>query len=136
MADADDPEAPLPATRLALETRVALTERDVRAHSRSITELVLNDQKQSASLKELEEWKLTRLLAEAREDERDKALGDRLGRIENSIEKGIAAAIAEVNAIKGNFSKAFWIAMGTIIPAVILGVALILVFGTNMIPKP
>ncbi len=79
---------------------------------------------------------MTRLLAEAREDERDKALGDRLGRIENSIEKGIAAAIAEVNAIKGNFSKAFWIAMGTIIPAVILGVALILVFGTNMIPKP
>jgi hypothetical protein len=109
-------------------------ERDVRAHSRSITKLVENDQQQADSIKDLEEWKLNRLLVEAREEERDKSLYGRLERIEESISSGIQGVSKEVQAIKGNFSRAFWIAMGTLIPAVILGAALVIVFGVRMIP--
>lgn len=130
-----DKEPIIPSTRAALETRVALVERDVRAHARSITSLVENDQRQEIAIQGLEDWKMNRLLVEAREEERDKSLYGRLERIEASIASGIAAVSSEVKGIKGNFSRAFWIAMGTLIPAVILGAALVIVFGVRMIPS-
>lgn len=142
MDDAEEGGSP---RKLTQSQRVGLLERDVRAHSRTLTEIITTLQHVGEQIEGLKEWQVTRQIAEAREDERDKSLYDRLTRIEQSIETGIASvsteeskSIASVNAevgkIKGFGSRIFWIAMGTLIPAVVLGVAIMLVFGIKIIP--
>ena len=68
--------------KLTVARRVALLERDSRSQARSLTEIVKVVAEQGLDLKKLGEWQMTRLLAEAREEERDKALYTRLDQIE------------------------------------------------------
>lgn len=72
---------------------------------------------------------MNRLLAEAREDERDKSLSDRLGRIERSIEDGLKGVKADINGMRGVWTRILWIAAGVVIPAAIIAIALVLVKG-------
>jgi hypothetical protein len=102
--------------RLAMGERVRLLERDSRAHARSLTGIVNEVAAMGAVLKKLEEWQMTRLLAEAREEERDKALYGRLDRIDESIK-----------AMRGVWTRIAWIAAVPIIGAIVGGVALMIV---------
>jgi len=61
-----------------------------------------------ARLKLVEEYTVTRKIAEAREDERDKALYSRLDRIEKDID-----------GIKGLGSKALWVVGSAVILAIV-----------------
>jgi hypothetical protein len=102
--------------RLTMGERVRLLERDARSHARSLTEIVKAIAAHDIDLKKLEEWRMTRLIAEAHEEERDKALYGRLDRIDESIK-----------AMRGVWSRIVWIAAGTVIPAVLAGLAVIVV---------
>jgi hypothetical protein len=111
-----DDEAEDVPRHLTLEDRVRLLERDTRAHARSIGEIVGKAAGLMDRLISVEEWKVTRLISEAREEERDKALYSRLDRIDESIK-----------SMRGAWSKIMWIAAATIIPAVVIGVAALVV---------
>ena len=78
---------------------------------------------QTGEVTDLARWKLEKLLEEAREDERSKAMGERLSRIEKSI-----------TDLSGGITKALWIGAVPLIGAVVLGIALVVTFGTKLIP--
>ncbi len=71
---------------ITTEERVALVERSLVDHAKSLT--AYNDEfaKFGARLLALEDWRHDRNIAAAREDERDKSLYKRLDEIEASIE--------------------------------------------------
>jgi S-methylmethionine-dependent homocysteine/selenocysteine methylase len=71
---------------ITTEERVALVERSLVDHAKSLT--AYNDEfaKFGARLAAIEDWRHTRDVAAAREDERDKSLYRRLEEIEKSIE--------------------------------------------------
>lgn len=119
---------------LTVAQRIGLAERDLRAHSRSLTEIVNSHRGLEGRISKVEEWQVSKQIAEAREDERDKALYDRLGRIEESIREGIAGVELKVGKITGFGSRIFWIAMGTVIPAIVLVTALTIVWGVRLTP--
>lgn len=123
----DGTEKPLTTAR-----RIELAERDLRSHARSLSEIIRVQTEQHAELHELREWRVTRMMAEVREDERDKALSDRLSRMEEGIRSGIDSVKKDVQSIRSAGYRVFWIAMGTIVPAAIIGVALVLVFGVKL----
>jgi hypothetical protein len=107
--------------KLTVARRVALLERDSRSHARSLTEIVKVVAEQGLDLKKLGEWQMTRLLAEAREEERDKALYTRLDQIDGSI-----------RTMQSVWTRILWIAAGVIVPGAIIGVALVLVYGVKL----
>lgn len=118
----DEPEEEPSLRRLTLSRRVALLERDSRSHARSLTEIVKVVGAHSDEIKELGDWKMGRLLAEVREEEREKALLSRLDQIDASIKN-----MREV------WTRILWIAAGVIVPAAIVGLALVLVYGVNLL---
>lgn len=120
MDEEDERDRELPA-KLGLTGRVGLLERDSRSHARSLTEIVKVVANQGDDLKKLAAWQLTRLVAEAHEEERDKALYGRLDGIDASIK-----------AMRGAGTRALWIVAGVVIPAVILGIAIVLVLGAKL----
>lgn len=81
--------------------RVDMLERDVRDHSKSITAMI-------EEVRVISQWQRAQDLIMAREDERDKALDNRLRGIET-----------ELHSIKGGFSKAQWIIIGAVILAIV-----------------
>jgi hypothetical protein len=105
--------------------RLTLNERDIRSHARSIGEIVKTVASLGDDVKKLGEWQMTRLVAEAREEERDKALYGRLDRIDASVN----GTKEDIKAMRGVWTRILWIAAGVLVPAVILGVAAVLVFG-------
>jgi hypothetical protein len=104
------------------EERLNLLERWSRSHARSIGEITDVVGRQGVKLEAIEKWQMERLVAEAREEERDKALYARLDRID-----------ANINSMRGVWTRIMWIAAGTVVPAVVAGVALLLVFGANLV---
>jgi phage-related protein len=124
-----------PEEKIALTHRVRLLERDVRGHSRSITKLTEYSRILGSRTGGLEEWQMERRLAEVREEERSKALNERLERMEKSFNEGLSELGATINEIKSFGSKVFWIVMGTVIPALVLGVGLVIVFGGQIVNK-
>lgn len=136
MPDADKDEEDLGENRRTLSHRVRLLERDVRNHSHTLTSLVEHQSNTSKHLRELEEFRMERLLAAAREDERDKSLGDRLTRIEASIDVGLDALTKQINAIKAVGVKLGWIIIGAVVPGVLLGVAYLLMAMVGRAPFP
>lgn len=124
MTEESDDQEQLGNKRLTLGRRLALVERDVRSHARSLSELVRIQHEHATEVGDLARWKLEKLLEEAREDERAKALNDRLTRIENSIKD-----------LTGGITKALWIGAVPLIGAMVLGLALVVVFGTKLIPS-
>jgi hypothetical protein len=117
--DDEEHELPHPAT---VEDRVGLLERWSRNHARSIGEITDVVGRQGVKLEAIEKWQMERLVAEAREQERDKALYERLDRID-----------ANIDSMRGVWTRIMWIAAGTVVPAVVAGVALLLVFGANLV---
>jgi hypothetical protein len=107
--------------------RLSLVERDVRGHARSIGEIVKSVASLSDDVKKLGEWQMTRLVAEAREEERDKALYGRLDRIDASVN----GTKDDIKAMRGVWTRILWIAAGVVVPAIIVGVAGLLVFGVD-----
>lgn len=123
-ADEDDQDE-LGRGGLTIERRVDLLERDSGRHARSITALV---QAQAAHGKEIDalgEWRMSRLLAEAREEERQKSLLDRLERIDASI----LGTKGDIKSMRDVWTRILWIVAGVVIPAAIAGIALVLVYG-------
>ena len=112
--------------------RVLLMERDVRSHARSLGELVTNDAKLERRVSALEEWKMQRQIAEAREDERDIALGARLTRIEQSIEHGVAGLEHQIRGIKNFGWRIFWIAAVPAVGGLVIVVALGIVYAPKL----
>lgn len=110
-----------------MQERATLLERDVRSHARSIGEIVKVVGSLGDDVKKLGEWQMTRLVAEAREEERDKALYGRLDRIDASVN----GTKDDIKAMRGVWTRILWIAAGVLVPAVILGVAAVLVFGVQ-----
>jgi len=117
-----DDEGDGPVENLSVEKRLGLVERDVRSHARSITEIINTLNGHGSKIEKLDAWQMTRLLAEVREEERDKALYGRLDLIDESI-----------RSMRGVWTRIMWIAAGTVVPAVVAGVALLLVFGANLV---
>lgn len=111
-----------PVEAVSVERRLSLVERDTQSHARTITEIVNTLQSHGSQLEKLDAWQMTRLLAEVREEERDKALYSRLDLIDESI-----------RSMRGVWTRIMWIAAGTVVPAVVAGVALLLVFGANIV---
>jgi hypothetical protein len=78
-----------------------------------------------ARVRVLEAYAQTRAITEAREDERDKVLYERLSKIERKtdalegIDTKVATIKADVDSIKGNFSKASWAALASLIGAIV-----------------
>ena len=126
--DIDDEPLDPRTERLTIRERVGLLERDSRSHARSLTEIVNVVGELSVDMKKLEEWQMTRLLAEAREEERDKALYGRLDRIDTSIN----GTKDDIKAMRGVWTRILWIAAGVIIPAALLGIALVMVYGVKL----
>jgi hypothetical protein len=112
----DDEDDTQDGKRLTMGERVRLLERDTRAHARSLTEIVKTVASQGDDLKKLEEWRMTRLIAEAHEEERDKALYGRLDQIDASIK-----------AMRGVWTKIAWIAAVPVVTAVVVGVGVMIV---------
>jgi hypothetical protein len=113
-------------TRSTVE-RLSLVERDVRGHARSLTEIVKSVASLADDVKKLGEWQMTRLVAEAREEERDKALYGRLDRIDASVN----GTKDDIQSMRGVWTRILWIVAGVLVPAVILGIAGVLVFGVQ-----
>lgn len=113
-------------TRSTVE-RLSLAERDIRSHSRAITGIVKSVTDLADDVRKLGEWQMTRLVAEAREEERDKALYGRLDRIDASVKD----TKDNIQSMRGVWTRILWIAAGVLVPAVILGVAGVLVFGVQ-----
>lgn len=130
----DDEERDYSSGKNTISQRVGLVERDTRAHSRSITEIVQNSRILEGRISALEEWKVTRDIAAAREDERDKSLYDRLGRIETSVASGISSLKKDISAIRGFGWRVFWIAATPVVTAIIILVAIGLLYGAKLAP--
>lgn len=126
-ADDDEERHPTRVDKRSTVERLSLVERDVRSHARSIGEIVDHVQSLGIDVKKLGEWQMTRLVAEAREEERDKALYGRLDRIDASVN----GTKDDIQAMRGVWTRILWIAAGVLVPAVILGVAGVLVFGVR-----
>jgi hypothetical protein len=123
----------------AIEDRVRMLERDTRAHARSLTEIVKVGHDHDTEIKrlgtvtdahekELEKfaaWQTTRLIAEAREEERDKSLKDRLDRIDTSIK----AVKDDIVAGRGIWIKLALVASGPVIAAAVYVIATTIVHG-------
>ena len=71
-----------------------------------------------ARLKLVEEYSITRKIAEAREDERDKNLKDQLQRMQDEISALRTETRDEIKSIKGVGTKALWIVAGAVILAI------------------
>lgn len=87
-----------------------LAERQREAISEIVKEAVALDMR----VRTLESLAQTRAVTEAREDERDKALYERLTRMEDAIKE----TRGEVKDIKGAGGKALWIIGGLLITAI------------------
>lgn len=109
-------------SRLTHGRRLALLEKWSGHHAKSLSEITLRLDSVGKELAQISEWKMHRLIVEAREEERNKFLQERLAGIENGI-----------LGIKKAFSKVAWIAAGTLIPAMIIGLAFVLLFGQQII---
>lgn len=120
--------------RLTIGQRVGLVERDLRAHSRSITEIVQDQRKLETRISEIEEWKVTKEIAAAREDERDKSLYERLGRIELGIEHSFTSLRKDIGAIRNFGWKIFWIAATPVVTAIVILIAIGLLYGAKLAP--
>lgn len=124
-----------PEEKIDLKHRIRLLERDTRSHSRSITKLTEHWEMLGTRTGGLEEWQMERRLAEVREEERSKALNERLERMEKAFVDGVAEVTGNLAEIRGFGAKVFWIVMGTVIPALVLGVALVIIFGAQIVQK-
>lgn len=133
MPDASDEEE-MPVKGVTLGHRVGLVERDLRSHSRSITVIIDNYAGLHARLTALEEFKLERLVTEAREDERDKALDGRLTRMERSIEEGLKAVHVQVQGMRAVWQKVLIGASIPVLAAMMLGAAWLITVGAKIPP--
>lgn len=97
-----------------------VTERQAEMISEIVREALALD----VRVRSLEGLAQTRAITEAREDERDKALYDRLGRIEKNVEgfEGVSVKVAtltkDVDSIKGGVSKILWTIVLTVVAAI------------------
>jgi hypothetical protein len=103
MADDEHELVSLASLARRLEAISHLAERQREVISEIVNEAVALDMR----VRSLENLAQTRAITEAREDERDKALYDRLSRIEDQIKD-----------IRGFGSKALWIIGGVLLTAV------------------
>lgn len=92
--------------------RLGLAERDLRDHAKSLSVLVIEVGKLDIRLTALEKAEMARVIQDAREEERDKALNKRLDSIDENIKK-----------IIGDRSKVLW-AIGLAILAIVVKWAL------------
>jgi hypothetical protein len=86
----------------------------ITRHGESISSVIERVMLMDARLKLVEEYWVTRKIAEAREDERDKALYERLDRTDADIK----ALRSEVKDMKGVGAKALWVIAGAVLLAV------------------
>lgn len=85
MSDEESEDDDLGRSTHSTEHRLGLLERDARSHARSLTEIIGTMRTFADDLKLLREWQMNRLVAEAREEERDKALYRRLDELSAAI---------------------------------------------------
>jgi hypothetical protein len=87
----------------------------VEKHGQTISEIVSEAVAIDMRVRSLEGLAQTRAITEAREDERDKSLYDRLGRMEEQIKE----TRAEIKGIKSVGSRALWIVGSGLLTAVV-----------------
>lgn len=117
----DEEEEPMPKD-VTLAQRLSLVERDARGHARALTNLTLRYGDYEQRLSVIEAWRQDRMIDDARADERDKALYGRLDRIEAGLGK-----------MNNGISRALWIVAGTVIPAALVAIAIVLVIGAGLV---
>jgi hypothetical protein len=84
-----------------------------------ISEIIREAVAMTARINALEQYTQSRAVIEAREDERDKALHDRLGRMEESMKETKTEIKGEINAIKGIVPRSLWIIATAIVSAAV-----------------
>lgn len=120
---------------LSLGRRIELLERDVLSHASSLGQIATQVNTLGLNLSELIEWRVDKRVSEAREEERDKALELRLKQMEDNFSKGFAELSSQVKEIKGFGTRVFWLVVATVIPAMVLGVAVLIVLGPQLVQK-
>lgn len=98
-------------------TNPALTSRRT-----TLSEIVATLQTHAKILDELMAWKQSQDVASAVETERDKALSERLDRIETSLRE-----------IKATFSRFLWTVVTPVIGALVLGVAVVMAVSSGVL---
>lgn len=93
--------------------RIEELERFVSNHGTSISAMVENHAALSRRVEHLEALAQARAITEAREDERDKALYDRLDRMDDEI-KGTRGEVKDIRSIA---AKAIWVFISAFIVA-------------------
>jgi predicted flavoprotein YhiN len=93
-------------------------DRHITRHGESLSTTLERVLLMDARLKLLEEYSITRKIAEAREDERDKNLKDQLQRMQDEISALRTETRDEIKSIKGVGTKALWIVAGAVILAI------------------
>lgn len=95
------------------DVRLLNAERDLQSHAKTITVFTDEIARHLVRIETLEGWRHNQNVVEAREDERDKSLYQRLDKIEKSIEVVGAESKSGINAIRGFGWKIFWLVAGT-----------------------
>jgi len=85
---------------------------------------------------DIEEWLVQRRIAEAREDERDKALYERLNRFEATLKEVADGLEAKINKIGEFGMRIFWVAATPVVVAIVIAVALAIMWEFKLISPP
>jgi hypothetical protein len=101
-----------------VRTELKRLDHHLTRHGESLSTTVERVLLLDARLKLVEEYSITRKIAEAREDERDKSLKDQLQRMQDEISALRTETRDEIKSIKGVGAKALWIVVGAIILAI------------------
>ena len=75
-------------------------------------------------------------IAEAREDERDKTLYERLTRMEDTFQDAVTGLRGEINKIGEFGRRIFWIAATPIITALVIAIAIAIMWEFKFIIPP
>jgi seryl-tRNA synthetase len=119
---AEDEMESMGGSKLTLGRRVTLLEKWSRLQAKSITEITRLQSEASRTLAEIAQWKLQRMIEEAKEEERQKALNDRLARIEKSLIE-----------LEDTLKRVVWLIVTPILGAIVLGSAAIMVLGVRFV---
>ena len=99
-------------------TELKRLDHHITRHGESLSTTLERVLLMDARLKLVEEYSITRKIAEAREDERDKNLKDQLQRMQDEISALRTETRDEIKSIKGVGTKALWIVAGAVILAI------------------
>ncbi len=131
--DIEDVEQEPPFRGGDIETRIGLIERDSRSHARSLTEIATRYAGMEHRVNELADWKMNEMLAAARSEEREKALMERLNRIDINITELKTSTDRNIAEMKSGPNKLLWLAVQAAMPAIVIGVAAMIARGSGLL---